>query len=117
MAQTGSAERKLVEGVPGFVARGEGVADLFAGEAAVFVAEHEHVEARGGGMVHEVDGGVGGVARGGYEEGCGGAKGDDGVEGPEGEGENGGGIIACKGGDGARRRKVIAACEVGADGS
>jgi len=46
---------EVVERVPRFGwAAGQGVADLFAGETAVFVAEHEHVEAWGGRVVHEV---------------------------------------------------------------
>lgn len=61
---------------------------MFAGEAAVFVAEHEHVKSCGGRVVHEVVGRVGFVVWCGHEEGGGCAEGDDGVGGAEGESED-----------------------------
>ena len=117
MPQRKSAKRDLVEIVPGFIVRGEGISDLFAGKPAVFVAKHEHVEPWRGRMVHEVNRGVGRVAWGGHEECCRGAKRDDGVEGTEGEGEDSGRVVACKGHDSAHWRKVVSGSEVRADSS
>lgn len=60
---------------------------------------------------------VGDVFGRGHEEGGGCAEGDDGVEGAEGQGEDGGGIVACEGGDSAGRGEVVSLYEVGGYGT
>ncbi|KAJ6444739.1 Pre-mRNA-splicing factor cwc15 [Purpureocillium lavendulum] len=136
VAVGGHVERRrvedgLVEGRPGVgvggavvVIRGgrrrlpgrrQGVADLFAGEAAVLVAQHEHVVTAGGGVVEEVVRAVGLVRGRVHEEGGGGAEGDDGVEGPQREGEDGGRVVAGEGHDAAARGEAVLGDEVGGD--
>ena len=68
-------------------------------------------------MVHEVNGGIWRIAGRRHEERRRSTKGNDGVEGSEGEGEDGRGVVACEGRDGARRRKLVAGSEVRADSS
>lgn len=60
---------------------------------------------------------VGDVFGRGHEEGGGCAEGDDGVKGAEGECEDGGGVVACEGGDAAGGGEVVPLYEVGGDGA
>ena len=62
---------KLLQGDFGVsMANNRPIADLLAGQTAVLVAEHEHVETCCGGVVHEVVGWVGPVLGCGHEECC-----------------------------------------------
>lgn len=104
-------EDGLVERLParavGFVGLGQRVADALARQAAVFVAQHEHVVAVGGRVVEEVVAAVGLVGGRVHEEGGGRAEGDNGVEGPQGQSEDRGRVVAGKGEDLARGVEAV----------
>lgn len=105
----------LLEGVVLDVEVVDAVADLFAGETAVLVAEHKHVEPRCCGMVHEVVRGVWFVLGRRHEEGGGSAEGDDGVCRAKWESEDGGGVVACTRRDAAVGAESVALNEVPGD--
>ncbi|KAI9167437.1 Pre-mRNA-splicing factor cwc15 [Paramyrothecium foliicola] len=113
-------EDGLVEVLPARLAAlglGQLIADLLARQAAVLVAEHEHVVAGVAGVVEKVVRLVRLVLGGVHEEGGRGAERDDGVEGPQGKREDGGRIVAREGDDLALRAKAVAGDEVGGDGA
>ena len=66
-------------------------------------------------MVEEMSGGIWSVVLGGHEEGGRGSEGDNGIVGAKRESQNGRRIVACKGGDFARRVKPIPPHEIGAN--
>src|SRR5690606_39404801 len=91
------------------------VSDVFAGEGTVLVAEHEHVQACGGGMTEHMIVWRWNVVGGRHEDCCRGTERDDDIKRAEREGEDGGGVIAGERSDSRVSGEAVAGDEVRGD--